>query len=301
MSELSAQFPAKANEASPLRLVVTGANGRMGRLIIKLLGTNPEMGRTFTLTGALEHKNSPALGQDAGVVAGIPALGVFITENPEEAFTSCDVVVDFSTPEASLSILELVATRKLVLVLGTTGFDTDAEDKIKAAARATAIIRSGNMSFGIAVLAGLVKQVAKLLDHEFDIEIVEMHHRMKVDAPSGTALLLGEAAAEGRGIAFEDALLPPRSGKTGTRTRTIGTGSHDQNADSKIGFASLRGGTVVGDHTVIFAGNGERLELTHRAEDRSIFATGALRAAQWGVGKAPGLYAMRDVLGLANS
>ena len=275
-----------------LRCIVTGANGRMGQLIIKQLASMQDV----CLTAALEHQNSPALGQDAGILAGIPALGVPVTHDGLAACLNADAILDFSTPDASTQMVGYAAQARLVHVLGTTGFDQHGEAKIKAASRHAVIIRSGNMSLGVNVLAGIVKQVASLLDERFDIEIVEMHHRMKVDAPSGTALLLGAAAAEGRQTTLETAALPPRAGNTGARVKV--EASEFSRHDCKIGFASLRGGTVVGDHTVIFAGNGERLELTHRAEDRGIFANGAIYAAKWGFGKKPGLYSMRDVLAL---
>jgi 4-hydroxy-tetrahydrodipicolinate reductase len=181
----------------------------------------------------------------------------------------------------------LAAQARIVHVLGTTGMSETDLAAVGQAARQTAIVRSGNMSLGVNLLAALVKRVARTLGEDFDIEILEMHHRMKVDAPSGTALLLGDAAAKGRGGALKDMRLPPRDGITGARS------------SGTIGFAALRGGSIVGDHSVIFAGIGERLELAHKAEDRSIFARGAVHAALWARGRKPGLYSMRDVLGIA--
>jgi 4-hydroxy-tetrahydrodipicolinate reductase len=195
-------------------------------------------------------------------------------------------LIDFSRPQASLSLADLAAQARIVHVIGTTGFADADETRIKAAARHATIIKSGNMSLGVNLLAGLVEMAARALGSAFDIEILEMHHRMKDDAPSGTALLLGQAAARGREAKLSDLRLKPYDGITGPRP------------PGPIGFASLRGGKVVGDHTVILAGDGERLELIHRAEDRSIFAKGALKAALWGQGKGPGLFDMQDVLGL---
>ena len=238
------------------------------------------------LGGAVEAAGSPALGRDAGVLAGLEENGVGITDDALAAIAEADAILDFTRPQASVEFAALAANARIVHVIGTTGFDGDQERAIAAAARHATVIKAGNMSLGVNLLVGLARKVAAVLDDDFDIEIVEMHHRHKVDAPSGTALMLGEAAAEGRGIDFAARSVRSRDGHTGERRR------------GDIGFATLRGGSVVGDHTVIFAGEGERLEFTHRASDRDIFARGAVKAALWGRGKGPGLFSMSDVLGL---
>lgn len=270
---------------SDMRLVVTGAAGRMGRMLIKAISAADGV----RLTGALEREGSPALGLDAGLMAGIAATGVPVSTDALEAFVAADGVIDFSSPSATVVFADLAAQARIAHVIGTTGLGEDDLSRIGRAAWHAPIVRSGNMSLGVNLLAGLVQKVARTLGHEFDIEILEMHHRMKVDAPSGTALLLGEAAAQGRAASLEDVSVRVRDGHTGAR----------QPGD--IGFATLRGGSVVGDHTVIFAGAGERIELSHRAEDRSIFAAGALRAAVWARARKPGLYSMADVLDLRDA
>jgi 4-hydroxy-tetrahydrodipicolinate reductase len=268
---------------SEMRLIVAGAAGRMGRVLINLIMATPGV----SLAGALEGSDSAALGQDAGMLAGCGALGVPVSCDPLACVIAADGIIDFSTPKASIALAGLAAQARIAHIIGTTGFSHDDLKALEAAARHAAIVRSGNMSLGVNLLAGLVEKVAQALGPDYDIEIVEMHHKMKVDAPSGTALLLGEAAARGRGVDLAAKSVRGRDGATGARPQ--GT----------IGFAALRGGSVVGDHTVIFAGPGERLELVHRAEDRAIFARGALHAALWAQGRKPGLYSMADVLGLA--
>jgi 4-hydroxy-tetrahydrodipicolinate reductase len=205
------------------------------------------------------------------------------------AVLDADGILDFSSPAATVEFAALAAQARIVHVIGTTGLSAEDLKRIAAAARHAPIVRSGNMSLGVNLLAGLARRAAKALGADFDIEILEMHHRMKVDAPSGTALLLSEAVAEGRGIDLATRMTPPRHGHTGAR----------QAGD--IGFASLRGGSVAGDHTVIFAGDGERIELTHRADDRAVFARGAVKAALWAHGRKAGLYSMADVLGLGEA
>jgi 4-hydroxy-tetrahydrodipicolinate reductase len=271
-------------DMADLRLLITGAAGRMGRTLIRAACESPG----FALAGALERVGAPELGEDAGTLAGLKPLGVPVASDPMALFTKADAIVDFSTPAASVGFAAAAAERKIVHVIGTTGLSAADEQKIEAAARHTVIVKSGNMSLGVNLLAALVKRSAKALGEEYDIEILEMHHNQKVDAPSGTALLLGRAAAEGRGIALAKRKVGGRDGVTGVRKK------------GDVGFASLRGGSVVGDHSVIFAGPAERLELVHRAEDRMIFARGALAAAKWGKGRKPGLYSMMDVLGLAD-
>jgi 4-hydroxy-tetrahydrodipicolinate reductase len=267
---------------TPLRIVAPGAAGRMGRMLVRAISETPGC----LLVGALERPGSAAIGQDAGALAGLPPLGVPVTEDPLAAIVSCDAILDFTTPESTLAFAELAAQARVVHVIGTTGLKDRDFDRLEAAARHAVIIQSGNMSLGVNLLAALVKRAAQALDPGFDIEIVEMHHRQKVDAPSGTALLLGGAAADGREIALKNHSVRSRDGHTGARRR------------GDIGFATLRGGTVVGDHSVIFAGDGERIELRHVAEDRALFAAGAVRAALWGKGRKPGYYSMADVLGL---
>ncbi len=263
-------------------LAIMGAGGRMGRELIRTVHET----QGCEVAGAVERLGSPLIGKDAGEVAGVGHLGVPIVAEALPLFTHIEGVLDFTTPAASLETAALAAQARIVHVIGTTGFAAEDQDKLEAAARHATIVKSGNMSLGVNLLAALVEQAARALDAGFDIEILEMHHKHKVDAPSGTALLLGEAAAKGRGIALADNSVRSRDGHTGERP------------SGAIGFATLRGGSVVGDHTVIFAGAGERLELTHRAQDRQIFARGAVAAALWAQGRGPGLFAMRDVLGI---
>lgn len=267
-----------------MRLVVAGAAGRMGRMLVQAIHASAGA----TLVGALERPGSPALGQDAGALAGVGALGVAISDDPLKLLATADGVIDFTTPATTVELAAIAAQARIAHVIGTTGLGESDLAAIAAAARHAAIVRSGNMSLGVNLLAGLVRRAAATLGVEYDVEIVEMHHRMKVDAPSGTALMLGEAAAKGRGVRLSETAVRSRDGHTGPRR------------DGDIGFAALRGGTVVGDHDAIFAGPGERLILGHRAEDRSIFAHGAVRAALWAHGRKPGEYAMADVLGLAD-
>ncbi|MDE2182575.1 MAG: 4-hydroxy-tetrahydrodipicolinate reductase [Alphaproteobacteria bacterium] len=268
---------------SELRIVVAGASGRMGRAVVKAVAESQDC----VLSGAFENKGHASLGQDAGTLAGAKALGIAVTDDPLLLMAQADAVIDFTAPKASVALAALAAQARIVHVLGTTGLGSDDEAAIRAAARHAVIIKSGNMSLGVNILAALVKKAAAALPG-FDVEILEMHHARKVDAPSGTALMLGQAAAEARGVALAENSVRGRDGITGARK--AGT----------VGFASLRGGTVVGEHQVILAGPGERVVLSHIAEDRSILANGALAAARWGQGRKPGLYAMADVLGLSD-
>ncbi|BCG69644.1 4-hydroxy-tetrahydrodipicolinate reductase [Mesorhizobium sp. 113-1-2] len=280
MSETSAT----GKPASDMGLVVVGAAGRMGQTLIRAIHTIPGA----RVIGAVERADSPHLGKDAGELAGIGIINVPISDDPLPVFAKADGVLDFTTPASSVEFAGYAAQARIVHVIGTTGCSADDNAKIAAAARHATIVKSGNMSLGVNLLAVLVEQAARALDaDDFDIEILEMHHKHKVDAPSGTALLLGEAAAAGRGIALAGNDVRSRDGHTGVRKQ--GT----------IGFATLRGGSVVGDHSVILAGTGERITLSHHAEDRAIFARGAVKAALWARGKKPGLYSMRDVLGLS--
>jgi len=265
------------------RIAVTGCAGRMGRTLLRLIHETPGA----RLTGGIEAEGSPHIGTDLGTLAGLSGpLGIAAASDPLAVIGQADALIDFSSPRASVEFAALAAQARIVHVIGTTGFEEAGEDAIRAAARHATIVKAGNMSLGVNLLASLVRQAARTLGIDWDIEIIEMHHRHKGDAPSGTALLLGEAAAEGRGVALRDVSERGRDGVTGARK------------PGAIGFASLRGGTVVGDHDVIFAGPSERILLGHIAEDRAIFARGAIRAALWGRDKGPGLFNMADVLGL---
>jgi 4-hydroxy-tetrahydrodipicolinate reductase len=267
-----------------MRLIVAGAGGRMGRTLVKAIAETEGV----TLAGAVEGPGSPFLGQDSGVLAGLGENGIPIGADIKARASKADAVIDFTTPQATVVLAALAAQAGIIHVVGTTGLGLADEAKLKEAANSAVIVKSGNMSLGINLLAALARRVAKTLGEDFDIEILEMHHNKKVDAPSGTALLLGRAAAEGRNIALGERSVRARDGETGPRK------------PGDIGFATLRGGTVVGEHSVIFAGAGERLELSHKAEDRMIFARGALRAALWARGKKPGIYSMADVLGIGD-
>ena len=264
-----------------LNIVVAGASGRMGRTLVREIAQAPGL----VLSGALEAEGHPDLGRDAGQLAGLAANGVKLTADPLPLIAEAQAILDFTRPMVSLMLADLAAQARIVHVIGTTGFANGDEARITAAARHAVIVKSGNMSLGVNLLAALVERAAKALP-DYDVEILEMHHKMKVDAPSGTALLLGAAAAKGREVSLQKKSVRGRDGETGVRN------------DGAIGFASLRGGTVVGEHQVFLAGPGERIVLSHSAEDRSIFARGALAAARWGHGRKPGLYSMTDVLGL---
>lgn len=265
-----------------MKLAIAGAAGRMGRVLTRIVSETPGA----EIAGGIEPKGSPHVGADMGELAGIGTLDVAITDDPLPLFTHIDGIIDFTIPQATLALAELSAQARIVHVIGTTGIDQDGEARIKAAARHARIVKSGNMSLGVNLLAVMVRKVAAALGEDFDIEVLEMHHRHKIDAPSGTALLLGKAAAQGRGIDLASRSVRTRDGHTGARPA------------GDIGFATLRGGSVVGEHTVMFAGAAERIELTHKAESRDIFARGAVKAALWGMDKKPGLYSMTDVLGL---
>jgi 4-hydroxy-tetrahydrodipicolinate reductase len=265
-----------------VRIAVMGAAGRMGQTLVRAVAATPGM----IITGATELPGSIALGEDVGQLAGVGQRNVKISDDVMGAIAGADAVLDFTAPAASVAFAEIAAKHGKVHVIGTTGCSAEHDKAIAAAAKRATIVKAGNMSLGVNLLLALTRKIAAALDDEFDIEIVEMHHRMKVDAPSGTALMLGQAAAEGRGVDLATHADRGRDGQTGQRKK--GT----------IGFAALRGGNVVGEHTVIFAGEHERIEITHRAADRALFARGAIKAARWGVGKPPGLYSMIDVLGL---
>ncbi len=268
---------------SEMNLVVVGAAGRMGQTLIRAI----HAARGARVSGAVERAGSPSLGRDAGEIAGVGAIDVKVSDDPLAAFAKADGVIDFTAPAATVEFAGYAAQARIVHVIGTTGCSAEDDAAIKAAARHATIVKSGNMSLGVNLLSVLVRQAAAALDAaDFDIEVLEMHHRHKVDAPSGTALLLGEAAAAGRSVSLQEDSVRVRDGHTGPRP------------EGAIGFATLRGGSVVGEHSVILAGDGERIVLSHHAEDRSLFARGAVKAALWARGRKPGLYSMLDVLGI---
>ncbi|WP_372840217.1 4-hydroxy-tetrahydrodipicolinate reductase [Phaeovulum sp.] len=266
-------------------IVITGASGRMGRM---LAATIMASGKA-RLVGALERTGHAWVGQDHGTALGGTPSGLIVSDDPLEAFARAQAVIDFTAPAATVEFAALAAQARAVHVIGTTGLEPEHLARIKAAARHAVIVRAGNMSLGVNLLVQLTRKVAEALDADWDVEILEAHHRMKVDAPSGTALMLGQAAADGRGISLDANREAGRDGITGARR------------PGAIGFASLRGGDYVGEHDVIFAGAGERIVLRHVATDRAVFARGALRAAIWGQGQKPGEYDMIDVLGLRTS
>ena len=266
----------------PVGVAVTGVSGRMGRMLVRALEETPGV----VLAGATERPGHDWIGADIGEALGGPARGLLVSDDPLEVFAQSQAVLDFTAPSATVAHAEIAAQARLVHVIGTTGLERSDLERLAAAARHAVIVRAGNMSLGVNLLTALVRQAAAALGPDYDIEILEMHHRAKVDAPSGTALMLGEAAAAGRRVNLADAAERGRDGITGPR------------AEGAIGFASLRGGDVVGEHEVIFAGPGERLVLRHVATDRMLFARGAVRAAIWGQDRPPGEYDMIDVLGL---
>lgn len=254
----------------------------MGQMLVRVVAETDGC----VLSGASELSGSPHIGADPGMLAGVGETGVAISGDAAGVFGAVDVVIDFTAPDATATHAALAAEAGCAFVAGTTGLEDSHRAALDVAAKSVPVVWASNMSSGVNLLFAITEQVARALDPDFDIEIVEMHHKHKVDAPSGTALSLGEAAARGRGVDFDSEKVLSREGITGARER------------GAIGFATLRGGDVVGEHSVVFAGAGERIELTHRATDRGIFARGAVRAAVWTAGQAPGLYSMPDVLGL---
>ena len=267
--------------ANPLKVVIAGCSGRMGHALLEAVFADAGL----VLYAALDRADNPHLGRDAGEQFG-KVSGVKVTADVAAALNGADVLVDFTRPEASMQYLEACQKSNVSMVIGTTGFTAQQKAAIEAAAKNISIVFAPNMSVGVTLLINLVEQAARVLKDGYDIEVVEMHHRHKVDAPSGTALRLGEAAAHGIGQDLRDCAIYAREGVTGEREA------------GKIGFATLRGGDVVGDHTVMFAGVGERVEITHKASSRATFAIGALRAAKFLAGKKSGLFDMQDVLGL---
>ncbi|HIN20572.1 MAG TPA: 4-hydroxy-tetrahydrodipicolinate reductase [Rhodospirillales bacterium] len=265
-----------------MKIGIVGAAGRMGRMLIaEVLGVEG-----CQLAGGTEPPGSGVLGQDLGLLIGAAEQGLSIGDDTGALFKASDAVVDFTHPDAAAAHAALSGETGVALIVGTTGLEAQHMEALGRAAAKAAVVQAANMSVGVNLLLGLTEQVASALGDDYDIEIAEMHHRHKVDAPSGTALALGAAAAKGRGVNLEDVSDRGRDGEAGPRIA------------GDIGFSVIRGGDVAGDHTVIFAGHGERVELTHKAGSRKIFARGAIRAALWTEGRAPGLYSMRDVLGL---
>ncbi len=265
-----------------MRIGIIGCGGRMGRMIVaEVLDTE-----ACILVGGIERSCSPHIGLDLATLIGRPPIGLVVGEEPRPLFDAADVLVDFSSVSSTAANAALAAETGKALVVGTTGLGPEQTDALAAAARRVPVLCSPNMSLGVNIMFSLVEQVSRTLDDGYDIEIMEMHHRNKVDAPSGTALTLGRAAALGRGIDL------------GVSSQRVRDGYIGQRRKGDIGFVTVRGGDMVGEHTVIFAADGERVELTHKASSRVIFARGAVRAALWMHGREPGLYAMQDVLGL---
>jgi 4-hydroxy-tetrahydrodipicolinate reductase len=264
----------------PTPIVVAGAGGRMGRTLLALASRDPNL----RVVGAFEAPGHPGVGSDAGALAGVGALGVAVADRAADSLGPGVVLVDFTWPDPSLDNLCAAAAAGAAAVVGTTGFRAEQQREIEAIARRAAIVQAANMSVGVTVLTEVTAEVARRLGGAFDIEVVEAHHRLKKDAPSGTALALARAAASGRDARLEDWAVYGREGQAGERPA------------AQLGVLALRGGDVVGDHTVFFFGTGERIELTHRAQSREAFASGALRAAAWLRGRPPGLYSMHDVL-----
>lgn len=276
-----------------VKIAIMGAGGRMGRTLTKVAHET----KGCVVVGGIEPAGSEFIGRDIGELAGLGKLDVTITDDALELFTKSDVVLDFTIPSATMFFAELAAQVRITHIIGTTGFSEEQEAQIEAASAHATIVKSGNMSLGVNLLSAMVKKAAAALDEDFDIEVLEMHHRNKIDAPSGTALMLGQSAADGRKIDLSERSVRSRDGITGVRPK------------GDIGFATLRGGNVIGEHSVIFAGANERIELSHKANDRSLFASGAIKAAIWGatggdedastcVSRGPGLFSMLDVLGI---
>ncbi len=265
-----------------MKIGIVGCAGRMGRMLVREILATGGCG----LAGGIEVPGSDMIGQDVAEMAGADAAGLKVGDDAQALFQASDAVIDFTVPAAAAGHADLAGELGRSLIVGTTGLEAVQMDALARASAKAVIVQAANMSVGVNVLLGLTERVARVLGDDYDIEIVEMHHRHKVDAPSGTALALGEAAARGRGVDLDKVSQRVRDGHTGPR------------AAGDIGFATLRGGDVAGDHTVVFAGDGERIELTHKAGDRSVFARGAVRAALWTQGQKPGLYSMRHVLGL---
>ncbi|MHA1539117.1 MAG: 4-hydroxy-tetrahydrodipicolinate reductase [Alphaproteobacteria bacterium] len=265
-----------------MRIAVVGATGRMGQMLVRqVLKTE-----SVHLSGVTEHAKSESLGKDIGRILGQDDLGIEVTAKPEIGFDKSDVVIDFTIPEASLEHARIASEVGAAMVIGTTGFTDQQLKQMNEYAKHIPIVLSYNMSVGVNLMKAVTEMAASKLGLEYDVEIIEMHHKRKIDAPSGTAVELGEIVANARGQKLEDVQVPPRWGRTGARE------------EGTIGFSVLRGGEVIGDHTVMFASPQERIEITHKSSDREIYAAGAVYAAEWLSHQQPGLYSMRDVLGL---
>ena len=269
---------------TPMKIAITGVSGRMGRMLVETIDASV----AAEVTQAVEREGHAWLGQDLGLAMGGAARGVTVTSDADAALAAVDAVIDFTAPQATIGFAELAARHGIIHVIGTTGMTDEEIAALKPAEASATIVRAGNMSLGVNLLVQLTKKVAAALDEDFDIEVIEAHHNQKVDAPSGTALMLGEAAAEGRGLSLSDVADRARDGITGARQR------------GHIGFTAIRGGDIIGEHDVLFAATGERITLRHVASDRSVFARGALKAALWARGKPHGAYDMLDVLGLSD-
>lgn len=279
MAQSDSQAPASL--VAPLRIAVAGASGRMGRMLIEAIRESDDC----VLAGALDVPASPGIGLDATAFLG-HASGVPITADLEAGLMGVDVLIDFTRPEGTLAHLAVCATRGVRAVVGTTGFTDEQKAQVHAYAQSVAIVMAPNMSVGVNVTLKLLDMAARALSTGYDIEVIESHHRHKVDAPSGTALKMGEVLANALGRDLKDCAVYAREGVTGERD------------PSSIGFATIRGGDIVGDHTVLFAGTGERIEITHKSSSRATYAQGSLRAVRFLRDKAPGMYDMFDVLGL---
>ena len=267
------------------KIGILGAAGRMGRMIAKEILSGAHDGAKLAAAG--EHASSTVLSRDIGALCGLGDCGVAISADRAAVFAACDVLIDFTTPAATMEHAATAHETGKALVVGTTGLGEVEQAALSSAAAKAAVLQAANMSVGVNVLLSVVEQLsARLGPEDFDIEIFEAHHKHKVDAPSGTALALAEAAAKGRGVKLDEAMVPARYGQIGPRP------------EGAIGMSVFRGGDVIGDHTVTFAALGERIEIGHRASDRALFARGAVRAALWLAGKPAGRYTMRDVLGI---
>lgn len=266
-----------------MRVMVTGATGRMGRRVIALVHADPAL----ALVGAVTHAAHPALGRDAGDVAGIGPIGVVLEHDAARTLPQAEVIIDFSVAEAALAYVCLAAAHQKAIVVGTTGFTASQHEEIRRLSQSMPCFIAPNMSVGVNVMFQALRQLVTLLGPGYDIEILEAHHRTKVDAPSGTALRMAAIVAEARGNSLEDVAVYGRRGMIGRRS------------DAEIGIQVIRAGEIVGEHTVLFGGPGERLELVHRSQSRDTFASGALRAAQWVMQQPCGLYSMEDLLRLA--
>ena len=267
---------------NPMKIAITGVSGRMGRMLVETIDHIGDV----VVSAAVERSGHPWIGNDLGEMLGAASRGVIVSDDIKAALGAAEAVIDFTAPSATVATAAAVADSGAIHIVGTTGMTPEDIELLDKAAEKAVVVRAGNMSLGVNLLVQITKRVAAALDEDFDIEVIEAHHNKKVDAPSGTALMLGEAAAEGRGVTLQDVADRGRDGITGARKR------------GDIGFAAIRGGDIVGEHDVMFAAAGERIILRHVASDRSVFARGAVKAALWARDRAPGSYDMLDVLGL---